>query len=355
MDKLVNIGYGDWFRHQADVGKIAAHEVARVVAVHKDSCLITKGEGEVFAECSGNLLYLSDSPFDLPTTGDWIYADFYDDDSHAIIHGVLPRKTLLKRKTAGKLVDFQLIAANIDVAFIMQSVDYNFNLRRLERYLVMVNENEITPIILLSKCDLVSPDEVGEIKKNIMSVTPHTSVLAFSNLSRENISTIKSSLLPGKTYCLLGSSGVGKTTLLNSIIGSEQFETQAVSKKQSKGRHTTTSRELVQLNNGALVIDTPGMRELGNMSIDAGIDETFSEILELAELCQFRDCSHTNEKGCTILAAIKAGELDEQRYKNYVKMKNESAFHDMSYSEKRKKDKEFGKMVKSVMKSKKKR
>ena len=355
MDKLENIGYGDWFRNQVDVDEIATHGVARVVAVHKDSCLITKGDEDVFAECSGNLLYLSDSPLDLPTTGDWVYADFYDDDSHAIIHGVLPRKTLLKRKTAGKLVDFQPIAANIDVAFIMQSVDHNFNLRRLERYLAMVKENEITPIILLSKCDLVSPDEVEEIKKNIINITPHTSVLAFSNLTRENITAIKSSLLPRKTYCLLGSSGVGKTTLLNSIIGSEQFETQAVSKRQSKGRHTTTSRELVQLDNGALLIDTPGMRELGNMSIDAGIDETFSEILELAELCQFRDCSHTNEKKCAILAAIKAGVLDEQRYKNYVKMKNESAFHDMSYSEKRKKDKEFGKMIKSVMKSKKKR
>ncbi|NNK96138.1 MAG: ribosome small subunit-dependent GTPase A [Desulfobacterales bacterium] len=355
MDKLENIGYGDWFRNQVDVGKIAVHEVARVVAVHKDSCVITKGDGDVFAECSGNLLYLSVSPFDLPTTGDWVYANFYDDDSHAIIHGVFPRRTLLKRKTAGKLVDFQLIAANIDVAFIMQSVDDNFNLRRLERYLAMVNESEITPIILVSKCDLVASDEVGEIKKNIMSIAPHITVSAFSNLNGENITAIKSSLLPGKTYCLLGSSGVGKTTLLNSIIGSEQFETKAVSKKQSKGRHTTTSRELVKLENGALLIDTPGMRELGNISIDAGIDETFSEILELAEHCQFRDCNHTYEKGCALLAAIKAGDLDEQRYKNYVKMKNESAFHDMSYSEKRKKDKAFGKMVKSVMKSKKQR
>ncbi len=352
MDKLESIGYDDWFRGQVDVGKIAAHEVARVVAVHKDRCVITKGDGDVFAEYSGNLLYLSDSPFDLPTTGDWIYADFYDDNSHAIIHGVLPRRTLLKRKTAGKLVDFQLIAANIDVVFIMQSVDYNFNLRRLERYLAMVHENHITPIILLSKCDLVSPDKVEEIKKKIFSISPHTSVLALSNSTRENISAIQSSLLPGKTYCLLGSSGVGKTTLLNSIIGSERFETQAVSKKQSKGRHTTTTRELVQLDNGALLIDTPGMRELGNISINAGIDETFSEILELAEHCQFRDCSHTKEKSCAVLAAINAGELDEQRYKNYVKIKNESAFYDMSYSEKRKKDKEFGKMVKSVMKSK---
>ncbi len=355
MDKLKNIGYSDWFRNQLGGDRIAVHEVARVIAVHKDSCVITKGDGDVFAECSGNLLYTSDSAFDLPTTGDWIYADFYDDDSHAIIHGVLPRRTLLKRKTAGKMVDFQLIAANIDVAFIMQSVDYNFNLRRLERYLAMVNENDITPVILLSKCDLVSHDDVEEIKKSIRRIAPQTRVLGFSNLTRENITAISSSLLPGKTYCLLGSSGVGKTTLLNSIIGSKQFETQVVSKKQSKGRHTTTSRELVQLDNGALLIDTPGMRELGNMSIATGIDETFSEILEMADHCQFRDCSHSKEKGCAVLAAISTGKLDEQRYKNYVKMKNESSFHDMSYSEKRRKDKNFGKMIKSVMKNKKKR
>lgn len=352
MDKLENIGYSHWFQSRLDAEKIAAHEVARVVSVHKDRYIITNGQGEVFAELSGNLFYTANSATDLPTVGDWVYADFYDDDTHAIIHGVTPRKTLLKRKTAGKLVDFQLIAANIDVAFIIQSADYNFNLRRLERYLVMVNESEITPVILLSKCDLIPQNEVNEIKESILNNAPQVTVLAFSNLSGKNIDTIKASLSHGYTYCLLGSSGVGKTTLLNSILGSKQFETQSVSKKQSKGRHTTTSRELIQLENGAMLIDTPGMRELGNMSVDAGIDETFSEILELSQNCKFGNCSHTNEKGCAILAAIEEGELSEKRYKNYIKMKNESAFNEMSYSEKRKKDKDFGKMIKSVIKSK---
>lgn len=355
MDTLENIGYGDWFRSQVDVDKAAIHEIARVVSVHRDSCVVTKGHGEAFAELSGNLFYIARSSLDLPTTGDWIYADFYDDDSHAIIHGVVPRKTLLKRKTAGKLVDFQLIAANIDVAFIIQSVDYNLNLRRLERYLVMVNESDITPVILLSKCDLISQDKVEEIKKNVLSIAPQTTVLAFSNLSGENINTIKSSLLPGSTYCLLGSSGVGKTTLLNSILGSEQFETKSVSKKDSKGRHTTTSRELIQLENGALIIDTPGMRELGNMSVETGLDETFLDILELSQYCKFGNCSHTTEKGCAILAAIENGKVAEQRFKNYKKMKNESAFNEMSYTEKRKKDKAFGKLIKSTLKSKKRR
>ena len=355
MNELESIGYNDWFHSQVDPEKIAAHEVARVVSVHKDSYTITKGRGEVFAELAGNLYYTADSPSDLPTTGDWVYANFYDDDSHAIIHGVLPRKTLLQRKTSGKSVDFQLIAANIDVAFIMQSLDSNLNLRRLERYLVMVHESDITPVILLSKCDLISEDEVEEIKKSITNIAPQANILAFSNLNGENIDSINNILLPGQTYCLLGSSGVGKTTLLNRILGSEQYETQSVSQSHGKGRHTTTSRELIQLENGALIIDTPGMRELGNISVDSGLDETFSDILELTQQCKFSNCSHTNEKGCAILAAIENGELTEKRFKNYLKMINESAFNEMSYYEKRKKAKDFGMIIKSTLKNKNKR
>jgi len=352
MSDLKSIGYSDWFKSRVDDEKIAAHGVARVVSVHKDSYTVTKGGEEIFAELSGNLLYSTESASDLPTTGDWVYADFFDDDTHAIIYGVFPRKTLLKRKTAGKLVDFQLIAANIDVAFIIQSLNDNFNLRRLERYLVMVNESGIEPIILLSKCDLIPKDEVNEIKKEVMGIAPQTTVMEFSNLNRENIDSIIRSLKNESTYCLLGSSGVGKTTLLNSIIGNEEFETKPVSKMQSKGRHTTTSRQLVRLESGAMIIDTPGMRELGSMSVDDGLDGTFSEILALSQICKFANCSHTNEKGCAILAAIKAGDLSEQHYQNYLKIKKESEFNQMSYLEKRKKDKSFGKLIKSTMKNK---
>jgi len=353
MSDLKSIGYSDWFKSRADDEKIASHDVARVVSVQKDSYTVTKGNNEIFAELSGNLIYSTESATDLPTTGDWVYADFYDDDTHAIIYGVFPRKTLLKRKTAGKQVDFQLIAANIDVAFIIQSLNDNFNLRRLERYLVMVNESGIEPVILLSKSDLLSYEEISEIKRKILDIAPKTTVVAFSNLNRENIDAIISLLKSESTYCLLGSSGVGKTTLLNSIIGDDKFETQAVSKIQSKGRHTTTSRQLVRLENGAMIIDTPGMRELGSMSVDGGLDETFSEILALSQACKFANCSHINEKGCAILAATKSGELSGQRYQNYLKMKKESEFNQMSYLEKRKKDKGFGKLIKATMKNKK--
>ncbi|MDH5388102.1 MAG: ribosome small subunit-dependent GTPase A [Gammaproteobacteria bacterium] len=352
MSDLKSIGYSDWFKSRADDEQIAAHGVARIVSVHKDSYTVTKGGEEIFAELSGNLLYCTESASDLPTTGDWVYADFYDDDSHAIIYGVFPRKTLLKRKAVGKLVDFQLIAANIDVAFIIQSLNDNFNLRRLERYLVMVNESGIEPVILLSKCDLVPREEVDEIKKKVLSVAPQTAVIEFSNLNQENIDSIISLLKSESSYCLLGSSGVGKTTLLNSIVGDNKFETRPVSKIQSKGRHTTTSRQLVRLESGAMIIDTPGMRELGSMSVDDGLDETFSEILALSQSCKFANCSHANEKGCAILAAIKAGDLSEQRYQNYLKIKKESEFNQMSYLDKKKKDENFGKLIKETMKNK---
>ena len=353
MSDLENIGYNDWFKSRVDNEKIATHDVARISSVHKDSYLLTKGGEEIFAELSGNLVYSSESASELPTTGDWVYADYHDDDSHAIIVGVLPRKTLLKRKAVGNPVDFQLIAANIDIAFIIQSLNDNFNLRRLERYLVMVNESGIEPIILLSKCDLISKDEVDAIKKKVLGIAPQTTVVAFSNLSRDNTDLLASSLKSGCTYCLLGSSGVGKTTFLNCIIGKDEFETQSVSKIQSKGRHTTTSRQLIKLESGAMIIDTPGMRELGSMSVDDGLDETFSEILETFQRCKFSNCSHANEKGCAILAAIKTGDLSEQRYQNYLKMKKESDFNQMSYLEKKKKDKNFGRLVKSAIKNKK--
>ncbi len=352
MEKLERLGFNSWFEASIDTDMLKAHEVARVVSVRKDSCMVTKGSGDIFAELTGKLTYSANSAADLPTTGDWVYVDFYDDETHAIIHDVVPRKTIIQRKMAGKSIDYQLIASNVDVAFIIQSVDCNFNLGRLERYLVMINESNITPVILLSKCDLKSQEELNGIIESVIEIAPEITVIPFSSESNVNLEAIKAKLLSGHTYCLLGSSGVGKTTLINSILGEGRYETKTVSKKESKGRHTTTSRELMQLECGAMLIDTPGMRELGNILVDVGMDETFSEIIELSMSCKFNNCAHIKENGCAILLAIKDGDLSEKRYKNYIKMKNESTFNEMSYYEKKQKDKSFGKLIKSAVNNK---
>lgn len=351
--ELEKFGLDRWFQDRLDLDRLDTQAVARVVSVQKDSYLLSRGGDAVFAELTGKLLYAADSARDLPTTGDWVYADFYDDDSHAVIHDLIPRKTLLSRKSAGKSVGFQLIAANIDCAFILQSVDGNFNPRRLERYLVMVNESGITPVILLSKCDLVEPLALELAVAQTIQVASTERILPFSSESGHNLDTIRTLLAPGQTYCLLGSSGVGKTTLLNHLLGSDRFETAPVSRKENKGRHTTTSRELVPLANAALLIDTPGMRELGNLSVNTGLGETFSDIEALALQCRFANCRHTGEKGCALRAAIDAGELAEDRFRNYRKMTSEAAFNDMTYAERRQKDRNFGKMIKSTLKNKK--
>ena len=348
---LEKLGFNSWFQNKIDSNKLDHFQVARVSSVHKDSYLITNGDSEIRAEITGKLMYTADSSLDYPTVGDWCYVQYFDEDSLAIIHEVFPRKSLLKRKTPGKKVEFQLIASNLDKSFIIQSLDSNYNLRRLERYLVMVNESDITPVILLSKSDLLSTleveEKIGEIRQAMES-----QAIAFSNKNNSGIDQIKSILSPGETFCLLGSSGVGKTTLLNNLLGKDFFETQAVREKDSKGKHTTTHRQLIQLENETMIIDVPGMRELGNFNIEDGLSETFQEIVKLASQCHYNDCSHTQEKGCAVLEALHEETISESRYQNFLKMSKESAYHEMSYLEKRQKDKKFGKIIKSVLKSK---
>jgi ribosome biogenesis GTPase / thiamine phosphate phosphatase len=351
--KIEEPGFDKWFSDRIDSEQLAQNEIARVIAVNKDSFQIRRKKTDVFAEVSGKLMFNADSPLDFPTVGDWVYAQFFDGDSFAVIHGVIDRKSLLKRKTSGKKIEFQLIASNIDIAFIIQSFGPDYNIRRLERYLVMINESNIIPVVLLSKSDLSVPGEIEEKINNIHKLMPDVKIIEFSNMNNSGISRINELLISGKSFCLLGSSGVGKTTLLNNLMDEDAFETREVREKDGKGKHTTTRRQMISLKNGAMIIDTPGMRELGNVATSKGIDDTFNEITELAGQCFYKNCTHTDEKGCAILVAIKEGAISQDRYKNFVKMQKESAYNEMSYLEKRQKDKKFSKFVKSVMKNKK--
>ena len=350
MKNLEKIGFNEAVQASVSPGLLEQYDFARVVAVHKESYIVSNGENDVVAELVGKLIFSASSPADYPAVGDWVLVNFYDENTLAIIHEVVSRKSLLKRKTPGKKVDFQLIAANIDVAFIVQSLNENFNLRRLERYLVVVNESNIQPVVLLSKSDLLTSGEIADRINDIQKVMPGLRVIPFSNENESGLDVVRENMQPGLTYCLLGSSGVGKTTLLNNLIGQSTFRTKSVSKKESKGRHVTTHRQLTRLDSGAMVVDTPGMRELGVFSVEAGLEETFSEIMALAENCQFNDCTHVKERGCAVLEAVDEGLLPLDRYRNYIKMSKESVYNEMSYLEKRKKDKQFGKHCKAVMK-----
>jgi ribosome biogenesis GTPase / thiamine phosphate phosphatase len=350
MSDIKKLGFDNWFEENVDSAKTDNFKIVRVISVNKNSFVVSNGVKDIYAELTGKFLFNSEDSLDMPAVGDWVYAQLFDDDELAIIHDILPRKSLLKRKASGKKVEFQLIATNIDSAIIMQSLDSNFNLRRLERYLVMINEGKITPAIFLSKSDLISADEIEQKKNDIRKILPDVAIVAFSNNNQSDIENIKIFFEAFKTYCLLGSSGVGKTTLLNNLIHQELYKTQPIREKDGRGKHTTTRRELIVLESGAIIIDNPGMRELGVISNESGLGDTFNEIDELADQCKYKDCTHTVEAGCAVLEAVKKGEITEERYNNYIKIFKESLYNEMSYVEKRQKDKKFGKFINTTMK-----
>jgi ribosome biogenesis GTPase len=351
---LEDLGFDGWFQERCGDDSAASDRPFRVIVVHRNSYIVSKGDADVYAELAGKLSNNAASALDFPATGDWVLAQLLNDGTLAIIHSILPRKSLLARKTAGKKTELQLIAANVDTALIIQALDADFNLRRLERYLVMAADGNIDPVVLLSKSDLIDADEIEAKKQAVAELMPDLPVLAFSNESKSGLDAVKALFITGKTYCLLGSSGVGKTTLLNQMTDKIHHDTQEV-RRDGKGRHTTTDRQLTVLPGGAMVVDTPGMRELGNIVVEKGLEDTFAEIAAAATGCRFNDCTHIQEDGCAVLAAVRDGTIDEVRYQSYLKLQRESAFNEMTYLEKRRKDKAFGKMIKSVMKDKRKR
>lgn len=343
---LESLGFDAFFRNGGSDLISPAFSPARVTEVNKASFRVADGSHELSAELSGKFLFTSEDSTDFPTVGDWVAIQAFDD--LAIIHAILPRKTLLKRKTPGKKIGFQLIAANIDYGLIVQSAD-SFKVNRLERYLVMCNESGIAPVIVITKIDLLSPTQLIEIRRKTAKLQ-NKSVL-ISTIADGGITSLINGLEPQKTYCLLGPSGVGKTSLLNVLVGEDIFQVNEVREKDGRGRHTTVTRQLLLLANGSIFIDTPGMRELGNFDVTEGMEHTFSDIFSYGTECRFSDCSHIHEDGCAVIEAVKLGKINPESYQNYLKIKKESDFYAMSYHDKRKKDKAFGKMISKYKKS----
>jgi ribosome biogenesis GTPase len=335
-----------------------SYYVGRIISQKQKLYEIALLEGTVQGEVAGKLRFEAADLIDFPVVGDFVMVD-RKDDSHgnAVIHEILTRKSLFVRKVAGKRRDAQAVAANIDTVFLCMALNENFNLRRLERYFAVALESGAIPVIVLTKGDLAEDREnkVAEVEK----ITLGYDVIVTSSLTGEGMEMLKPFVTMGKTVAFLGSSGVGKSSLINSLMGTKIMETQSTG-YEDKGRHTTTHRELLLLEGGGALIDTPGMRELG--IFEADLSKSFEDIYTLAESCRFRDCSHVSEPHCAVKKAMEAGELPPERYENFLKLREEKPQYDGLSSreiEKKKLERIFGskkgmKQTKNQVKKKKK-
>lgn len=345
---LEDLGYSRELVEYRKEHNLVSFGIGRVISEHKDRYTVKNDAGEFDAELIGNLRFTATNRNDLPAVGDWVSISEYNENK-ALIHAVFPRKSVLERKAVGKLGQSQIIATNVDFGLIVQSVNRDFNINRLERYLTICNASKIEPIIILSKVDLIEKQKLEELLIQVKDRIKNVSLFAISNQSQIGIDELKSELIVGCTYCLLGSSGVGKSTLINTLTGTHVMETGEISMSIDRGKHVTSHRELIVLENGIL-IDNPGLREVGITNISDGLEMTFDGIMNLSQDCNFSDCTHTNEKGCAVLAAIKNEELDIDSYANFIKMEKEKMHFESDAKERKKKDKDLGKMIKRVQK-----
>lgn len=298
--------------------------LGRVAIEHKNMYKVVTEKGEILSKVSGKLSYQANSKSDFPAVGDWVLLDRDNDENGIpIIRGILSRKSILSRKVAGKKNEEQVIASNIDKIFICMALNNDFNIRRLERYISLAWDSGAQPIIILTKSDLCKniTERINEVDETALGIN----VLVVSSINLEGIDEIKAQIKSKDTIAFIGSSGVGKSTIINILIGEDKQKVNNI-RKDDKGRHTTTHRELIKLPGGGVVIDTPGMRELQMYSGD--LDNSFSDIEELSKLCYFSDCSHESEPKCAVKKAIEDGKLNEERLRSYKKLQKELEYMD---------------------------
>jgi len=346
--KIEDLGYDSFFESNYNKLELDKFSIARVIVEYQGVYKVRNVDGEFLARITGKQRFKSLSREDYPAVGDWVVIT-ETDAKNAIIHKILPRKTIIKRKHSNKN-GIQVIATNIDVAFIVESVDRDYSLNRFERYFTIASDGGVKPIIILNKIDLISKEEldlkVDQLKKRFND----TDIILTSTTTNKGLKELELYILKGKTYCFLGSSGVGKSSLINKLLGKDIIKTEDISLTAGRGRHTTTNREMYFLKNGGIVIDNPGMREIGMTNMSESIDNLFEEIIILAKKCKYIDCTHTHEPECEVLSALKSGRLDKDKYLNYINLKEEAKHYKMTEVKKRESNRKFGKFIKNTKK-----
>jgi ribosome biogenesis GTPase len=319
--KLEIFGWNDFFKARFSRYSNQGLLPGRVTIQHKDRYVLFTEQGEVSGKVSGKFRFEVSGLHDFPAVGDWVVFEIDSGDQSAVIHHVLERRSKFSRKVAGDRPDEQVIAANIDIVFLVMGLDANYNLRRLERHLTVASESGARPVIILNKSDLCS--HLEECTREVLSIAHGVDVVVMSALHKESVIPIYAILIMGTTGVLFGSSGVGKSTITNLLLDKEHAKVQKVRITDSHGRHTTAHRELLVLPNGGMIIDTPGLRELQFLSVDEGLQESFDDIEELASNCRFRDCKHEAEPDCAVKNAIEEGTLLPERYESFQKLQRE--------------------------------
>jgi ribosome biogenesis GTPase / thiamine phosphate phosphatase len=346
---LFDLGFNNELTTYLKDNHLSDFSIGRVTQEHRERFVVSDGENEYDAEITGNLRFTANSRADFPAVGDWVTMTIYDSDQ-AIIHKILPRKSVLERQAVGKFGEIQIISTNIDVAFIIQALNNNFSINRLERYLTICYSANIEPVLVISKIDLSTEKEIQDAIDDLEKREKKVKYILLSNMTLKGLDQILDFIQTGKTYCVVGSSGVGKSTLINNLLKKNILKTGQISHSTNKGRHVTDHRELFILENGGIIIDTPGMRELGMTDNTEGIKTTFQEIYDISFRCKFPDCKHINEPGCAVIEALENGTIDKDSYDNYQKMHKEQERFHTTLAEKHKKEKEFGKMIKNYFK-----